>query len=1556
MIKDFNKYVILTSESPEAFLNYRYVTGDPTTKFMVATLSTIPADTLYVNGIDINLYNDSSVFISSTGDPSIAAFHLYTKSLDDFDYNIRITNNLSYDDVSVCNRPFIINETNSFETSNLQVDDETSYLLLRTSPKFAGNIKLVLDSSNNLFLDTIKVSDILNNKKYRRQQVSSNSIFSSDIKNIFSTLPLGELYKVGPDDTLNISIPKTDIYKQYNLDYSYGSKLFEDELYEDDYATFAPLWINSKLPDYFAIFRLDGVFNSETYESTVDLSNLANKYLQESTIIKSWGLKNQTILGKYLRSHLNELLTIRSPLFLSLSDPDQKDPDPNTWYGIAVDKGIITGRSETPYFFDQKTNFTDTNAFISEGYERLNLLCPNLINMEFLFSDNDVSLYSMQRYFGLYLSENELFNISYYAENKDSSIQILSLDGKDISTFFNSSIFDSSGYITSDYTNRIFTLNDLQNIKRISNVYEINGSDPNYLSQWVSQPGQQLFASKVVKKQLNKFITINLKNLLSQGEHLRIVDKTQFKIWEIYGIQSSLLNAGDAWTYASFFNESSSYPTIYRSVFSVNGSKGDQINAIKKAFDVFANYDGTPFKTTIYDKTNAKLSFELLDWANINDIWFQRITSQTIININVPSSDFNTSAKTDDITFYGMLEPSVNDFERVSYDSSYGPINFELYGDRMSLMVKFCDGDENNLYSFDASFGSLFNEFTMYMSANDSRYKLISKFDISTAITHSFNYVTDPYELEQKLLIKTLDEIYLVKGKWNAYKTLPLNVSLMGINPVKDIDFTIYDTSLDSQSDYWYAREDDGSTYYIDSSSAVVLNERNSFVITAGIGTITINNEVISFNASSSSFYFNTFDGSALISPTSTTVMITYNEIDGTHVFKSYNNTASEENILNYYADPSTKSTLKYGLTIPYIAKWVSLGSDCRSNPLRLILDVSMFADSSSNFIPYNNNYKNEISFPVYKYLSSGEKSWENYIYVDINDVISVDGVRTTIKNLMLNNPYIDVFSKIVFTNHNVNVIKNRSSILYYNQYKQSIDTIITGMNFSFFIDDNAKNVFNIKDWDRFKISFVSSPSRNRNNNYPIEVFVNENTKTIFMVWYQGADVLNYHKRYSSYFGGKNLLYEDVSTNKNIQGFKQNDKYWSYIKSPFIINNSSISTDISNMFYLQNNYDTSICSPINQLNWNFWDDLHSIFNAYAGNYVLSNSFVFLKSYDTFAKFVNYYYIKDAATFGNGVLNYTNSYMNNTNIYIDNTCNLALLDDLLSRNQVKYYIMREEELFTNDSFSVPPILITINDPKNYKGLYTYNGWYKPSFNNVLNFNYNENNELINVLNKDFVACNTSLDSYNDISQLWYNKVVSSLTSLDVSTKNAVSYVEDFNVFKTLWDNNYYIVDSSTISGVNSSLELPSFFGSKLIKLPYELILNEWDNITTKSTVINKSYYTLTFNITRKILSMFKNNEIFINNWAGLTTSDNIINEYIKKTILGYYNISYTKIKAYVYNKPYSGNRIQYTYDSTLTAISNIDSKLEYVNDEYIYSVNVPSIPDLSWFIKISLFEI
>ena len=196
MIYDFDSSgaVVLTTPEPGAFLNFRWESADSSYYFIPQQTSDVSAGKLWINGLDISLeasiYDDTSagyyIHTYSDIDSSIASFFLYTREFENFDVNLQIDRRessiggvLSTYDISVLNRPYIVSSeyANIFEASNIQIEGETSYLILRTNPKFSGNVKLVIDPSDNLFMDTFKVSDILSNKLYRKQKISGNGVF-----------------------------------------------------------------------------------------------------------------------------------------------------------------------------------------------------------------------------------------------------------------------------------------------------------------------------------------------------------------------------------------------------------------------------------------------------------------------------------------------------------------------------------------------------------------------------------------------------------------------------------------------------------------------------------------------------------------------------------------------------------------------------------------------------------------------------------------------------------------------------------------------------------------------------------------------------------------------------------------------------------------------------------------------------------------------------------------------------------------------------------------------------------------------------------------------------------------------------------------------------------------------------------------------------------------------------------------------------------------------------------------------------------------------------------
>jgi len=1566
-MKLFNNTAILTSKNPEVFLNFTYDTGE---YYILPAALSVPINTLYVNGLDINKYDYASIPAEDREEYAlildatlnVASFHVYTPLNSTFDTNLTfnfynksdasLTTVVESHDISILNRPYIIKEKtfNTLSNHNVLVNNEASYLVIRTNPKFTGNIKLVVDSSNDLYLDTFKVSALLGNKAYRKRSISANSVLSNDIRNHFNTLiNTGELYAANEQENLNISIPKVDLENQYVTTYNYGSRILYDELYPEDNGILAPLWISSKLPDYFALFRIKGTHNHESYSYNVDLTDLANKYLINGDIIKSWSMRHDSNLGKYLNTHLQDILQISSPVFVSLSDPrDAKsESDPNTWYGIAVDKGVLTGRSEDPYFFNQKVNnFTDLNAFISDGFSRNNLLCPNLINLEFLFSDTDVSDYTMHRYFGLYLTENILYNVAYYSDSSSASASLISLDEKDPYELIDSSLFDiSTGNIIENIKNRILVLNDGANLKRITNKNQL---DVSIFNPYVSKPYKNIFSVEVQKNNtVNAFMTITINEKLEQGEHLRIINKTQNKIWEFYSIRN--YHYHDCEVYCTVA-EDDSYPTIYHTYFDINGNIKYQIKELKSAIERYSNYEEPLF--TIGNYGENWLSIILTENANLTDEWvFQRIPATVLNNTDDISSGFNNQNVLPNVTFLGRFTPSHSEYSILNYDASFGPINFEFFGPRQSIEVPFILRNDSNFYSFNASNSDILNSFesTVLYQGKDLWYKRLLDFDISV---NKYLYVKDPLGDENSYIIQTAEDINTVSNIFNAYSIYPLTISLMGINPVKDIDFNVYDSSsLKYQSGYSYRREDDSNTYKlsIEASSNYCLDIQGSYIIEQGNGIYLKNGNSVSYNPGTA---FHTFDSSIYFESITDTI-ITYAILDSSYIYSGYSDSYNEEDVNSYF---ESNKKLKYNLLTPVVSKWVGLGNNCRSNPLLFRLDSSTVnSNTKSEYIPTDDSFSGEISYPSFKYLSPGTNAWKGYVFYDINDVDETTGL--TIKELMFKYPYVDYFSKLMYSNYNVNDVNTRSSIMYYNGYKNSLDVICTGLNLSFKIQYNAKNLIDLKKYNRYRFSILSTASKNKSSKHPIEVIINENTKTVLMIWYQGNDELNYTYRHSSFLPGKSLL--DPSDLSFVTG-EDVSSYYSFIKAPFIINHSTIAKTMINLFESDDIFDPSVGSPYAQFN-KALNGISSTFNAFAENTIIDNLFFAPYLYNTFIQKVLYNnnnYIPNSIAYNRYTTNYGYIYNTNKNLYADNTTDIKTLRFLLSSvSNVMFYLLRDDDIYSTYDFdSYNMMSISINEAREFNGTYAYNGWLSPKFNNLFEFAGNETDDIINIFKKDFTCSNTNLRLVRTIPQLWCNKLVSNITQVNIDEGNAITYVKDFDLFKSLWDRGYFIVDDTEINGYRCPIEMPAFFGSKLPKFPDKLEFNSWTS-SAMSYSENDLEITINYNLSESIINKFTNNLTFVSNWSSLSSQDNIIIDYIKNTVFPYYSINAPKISLDLYYKPYDTTRIANSFNSSfiLDEKQNINGQIIYRQNDYFYKIIIPKTGNYTYFVKITLHE-
>lgn len=396
----------------------------------------------------------------------------------------------------------------------------SSFGLLRTNPKLTTNIKIIADTKNKVYLESIDADPLLSKSIYKGFEVSGNGLYSFDLKRFYSqnnnTLPVNIAYKVFEEDA-SLEI-KNRYHKQYDLTYCLGAEPKNSRLYTEEFSMFAPLWLEQEnLPDYFVIFKMDGpvTFNSNyltnpeispTANIDQDLENLITdpslffkNYIQKAKIIKTYDLTNQTAIGNYIRNHVNSTGFPEASLYASLDKGAA-----TTRNGISYFEGGFCKKSQDIYLDYSLIDKTiiESEDFITNGFKSNGVVLANILNLEFLFDDAS-DKYEINRYFGLYVNKIELgkFILDQNRLFKDRDIETtqipkpvinnigapnntnsqIQLNTKGIKIYPN---LGASGI----YSGRLLTWSETQNSRfgyvsdKLGNLYSVDN-----VNNWVSQ-------------------------------------------------------------------------------------------------------------------------------------------------------------------------------------------------------------------------------------------------------------------------------------------------------------------------------------------------------------------------------------------------------------------------------------------------------------------------------------------------------------------------------------------------------------------------------------------------------------------------------------------------------------------------------------------------------------------------------------------------------------------------------------------------------------------------------------------------------------------------------------------------------------------------------------------------------------------------------------------------------------------------------------------------------------------------------------------------------------
>lgn len=1364
-------------------------------------------------------------------------------------------------------------KNNTLSNTKILNSDRTSFMLLRTNPKLTGNIKLVIDSNDKMYIDTFEVNSTLSNKNYKHKSVSNLSSYGNDIRNIFSKISKKDLFDV-PNNAYSLFDTHNNISNQYIDMYNYGVKTNTNRLYPENFAMLAPLYLNEELPDFFVIFKMNGPTNEDV--KTYNATNKLKYFLNNGTIIKSYDLRTNTSIGSYLNDIIKNNNIFNTSILLSMNELN-----PNKWGGISIDRGIHTIVSESGFNIAKIKNQVAYDNYVTGGFERNGIVNSHLINLEFLFNDEGSEDFTINRYFGLYISNTLLSKILFKDEN---TILLNNNETISIDDFVEKYKLNTEDYIFNITTQgndfiRIKTSQDLKNLYHYFNDNKINYNN--------------IQSTNIHKNEMNdkRFsMLVNINEPLHPGEHLRIIDKINKNVYEVIISKVDLNkynNIDDFYNYencpivnfsnevtinrniAPGYNNDNDNILFYENTYIKDNIIKKQINLINKSF-----HSILPKEIEVINDDNS-----LYISSNNNNLSFERISSQIIYT---SEEDKIEDELKNNITFFGkvidgvFLKPSISDLS--SFDYIYQPISFETWANRYAYIVDFVEKEED-CYIFNIPSEAVKNISSLTYAKINDEYIQISDF-----VLNYYKNIEDDLSIDQiktnvlesnekgKSIIKIKTNNTLL-GKVKLYNIVEFNFNVAGINPVKDFNFNVLDnTNVFEHLNYYTKIEGKDiydNDYYVEDNSLYTINKLRQ-------GT----------NSCENIFNY---------------ISLTNNN--------SYVDVSSfEEKINDLYN--SSKRKLDIPLVTPINCKWKMCGKDILNDEIKSTT-IFKFEDNSG-YKSYRLNIDNKLN--MFGFASDSSK--DEKLYINNNIFNSINGISLR-ENILYNNGDICQFIED----------PNKFVKCFYNTNNKSLEFIFLGQKIRLSSEQIKMSEFN-----NYLFTLVRVPGTVTNST-DIEIIFDKNKKIILCLWYLGISntTLSSIKSSSKYLKLNadivlNNLYDDdklnIKLNNSISTSLQNKKIFL----------SALNTKKDNVSNEKNiTYEFTIDTNDNKIITYKKDT--SIY--YSENFDIENdNYVFIKDASTFKYQTNNnvksYILNptDDIISKNNVFNietFKNTINNNFNVFIIENKNVEVIKNSINFNFIAPINLQE-------SFKS----LKLKDNENY---YTYISYIQPEFVDVITFD-NKNTLSINDKELDIYFNNLKIKNVNSIKQLWFNKVFDEINK----NKLSFDYLSNVDVTRTCWDENFYIKynndDVTYVNGYIADKDVKTFFGSHGIVLKTnEITIEDWSKHQKiiKDDVNNNIVIEL--NITNALIDILLTKAK--NNWV-FTKEPNTGENYIRNLINAFYSINNKNIiKVYSRIKENDNVLSVFTDNNTFKEVNNVKMKnIEKENGNYILKLIVP----------------
>ena len=280
-----------------------------------------------------------------------------------------------------------------------------SFSILRTNVGLTTNIKIMVDSNYNLYLESIDSTPELKIQNYKSVKFIKDNYYDDLIPFFYKSLPSEIAYKIKYDDD-NDSMTD-DFSNQYDEIYQSGARnILNNKSYSEEYEYFAPLYIKSgKMPSNFIIFRVDGLgLNS------LDRFNIKNEVFKNFKTVKLFDLSEKNNIGYFLNKNFNiNKFFPETPLEINFENLEF-----SKWNGIDYKSGGYVSKSLfMDEIFEKENEIFELEKLTLDNYKLLGVVYPNILNLSFLFDDNPANSqslrkWSINRYYGFYLDSMNL--------------------------------------------------------------------------------------------------------------------------------------------------------------------------------------------------------------------------------------------------------------------------------------------------------------------------------------------------------------------------------------------------------------------------------------------------------------------------------------------------------------------------------------------------------------------------------------------------------------------------------------------------------------------------------------------------------------------------------------------------------------------------------------------------------------------------------------------------------------------------------------------------------------------------------------------------------------------------------------------------------------------------------------------------------------------------------------------------------------------------------------------------------------------------------------------